>query len=1102
MKTLSDYWGDLSPAKRELLKLLLDEEERRSTDLHGPDGLLPEAIPIRKPHDRIPLSFAQHRLWFLHQLTPNSPAHNQPVFVGLHGTLNFPALKRSLCEIVRRHEILRTTFQDGEAGPVQVVAPFMRPNLPQIDLSRVAALRQEGEVARLAENLVGEPFHLDEGPLIRSCVLRLTDEDYVLASVMQHLVSDGWSVGVLNRELAILYEAFLTGHSSPLQELPIQYADFAVWQRRVLDAERLKPLLAYWKGQLTNISPLELATDFRRPPVQSYRGSQETTFIGPDLLQALDRLSQQEHVTLFMLMLATFQTLLFRYSESTDIVVGCPVANRLHPQTESLIGCFANTLVLRSDLSGHPTFRELLARVRRVCLEAYAHQGLPFEKLVEDLNPDRDLSHNALFQVLFSFLTTPRPSTPVPGLTMSLLELGSSTARLDLAMEVYADRGGLVCCLEYNTSLFEKGSITSMLSCFKTLLQAIIVSTDRSISTLPILSSAEEQQLSAALCPAMPHSMQPRCLHELFEAQVDRTPDAVALAFEGQQLTYAELNRQANGVASLLQANGVGPEVVVGLCVERSLDLIVGVLGILKAGGAYLPLDLEHPKLRLALLMEDAHVSILLSQERLRGALPPTSAKLIWLDQCRQHGAVGREIGNSANQTVPSNLAYVMYTSGSTGKPKAVGITHENVTSWFEGTRAIVHCDANDVWSLFHSYTFDFSVWEIWGALLHGGRLVIVPTWVTRAPDVFYEFLREERVSVLSQTPLALLQLLATRQGASLFDDLSIRVVCCSGEALPRDLAVAVSEANVALWNFYGPTEGTVWVTAHRVHSDALPRPTVPIGAPLPNREVHILDAHLNRVPVNVPGELYIGGQGVTRGYLGAPELTAERLVPDPYSHVAGARLYRTGDIVRYSRSGQIEFLGRRDGQVKIRGFRVEVGEVASVLTRHSDVSDSFIVTKRSERGQHLVAYVVSRVTGGAPVKELRRFLKQYLPEYMIPSAFVFVDRFPMTVNGKIDTSALPNPFEAGLHGDVPSATSSHPTEEVLRSLWAEVLNLEDVRTDDNFFDLGGHSLLAAQVVARIRAAFHLDVSLRTFFEMPTVAEMAEWIDTARSTRG
>ena len=1079
--------GNLSVAKTALLKKRLRGEMSPSTA---------SAQIASRPAGPAPLSFAQLRLWFLDQLEPASPSYNIPAGFWLKGLLDVAALERSLNEILRRHEILRASFPAADGTPIQVIAAERHLTLAietVVDLSKTTV----EAVQILAREEAIRPFNLAEGPLIRVRLFQLAEPqsqittgfDYLMVVTLHHIVADAWSIDILIRELAALYPAFVARQLSPLNELPIHYSDYAHWQRTALDGGYLNSQLVYWRERLAgHEGVLNLPSDRPRPAAGSHRGQAFSWRLSSSVTHRLDELCRREGVTLFMTLLAAFNILLSRYTGQTDLCIGSPVANRNRIETEGLVGFLTNTLVLRTKVSDDPPFLELLRRVREVTLGALANQDLPFERLVEELSPERDLGPAPLVQVMFVLQNAPLQTIELGNLVVTPFALDTMTAKFDLTLSVTKDREELSASIEYATALFDPATIERLARHYGVLLDGLVASPDTRISELPLLSGAERRQLlvewsaTAADCP------KGHLLHALFVEQAARDPDAVAVVFEAEQLSYGELNARANQLAHHLRGLGVGPEVVVGLCVERSLDMVVGILGILKAGGAYLPLDPSYPKDRLAYLLNDAGILVLLTQEKLLASLPLMAAKTVCLDRDTSQWALAPDV-DPPTLCGPANLAYVIYTSGSTGRPKGVMVTHGNVTGLFASTGAAFGFGSEDVWTLFHSYAFDFSVWEMWGALLYGGRLVVVPYWVSRTPEAFHDLLAAAGVTVLNQTPSAFRQLLQTDAFAEDRRQLALRLVIFGGEALDpwslRPWFARHGEVYPRLVNMYGITETTVHVTMCDQGSAQLAGKGSIIGHPIDGVRTYLLDAYLQPVPVGVEGELYIGGFGLARGYLGRPGLTAERFVPDPFG-AAGERLYRTGDLARWRTGGTLEYAGRIDHQVKIRGHRIEPGEIEAALCALETVRQAIVVLlDDASGGKQLVAYVVSE----AEPEALRTALRECLPDYMVPSAFVLLDVLPLTLNGKIDRKALPTPdINAHAHGQY--VAPRNPAEATLCQIWAETLGLDRVGIDDNFFELGGHSLLAVTLIERLRQA-GLQTEVRTLFSKPTPAGLA-----------
>lgn len=1090
--TLLQRRSELSPVKQALL------EKRRRRESVG--GMPARAAIMHEPQGAMnsPTSFAQQRFWFLQQLEPESSVYNEPIAFKLKGSLDIAALRRAAQEIMRRHEILCSMYAMIDRQVIQAVSQVPPENavVRLIDLREAPAMEREAELARTMTWEVQRPFHLDQEIPWRMTLLRLGEEEHVVLIVMHHIITDAWSMEVFVRELATFYITFHTNQPSSLPEVPLQYADYARWQQQRFEKGSLDGQLAYWKRHLGGVLPvLELPTDRPRSAVSTHRGQKQSMVLPRSLSQALQALSLQEGVTLFMTLLATFKVLLHRYTEQEDILVGSPIANRGRPELEGLLGCFVNTLVLRTDLSGNPTFRELLQRVREVTMAAYEHQEVPFEKLVEELQPTRDLSHSALFQVLFVLQNVPLAAQELPGFTISPVEVECGTAKFDVMLCLQETSNGLRACLEYNSDLFEASTIGRMLGHFRRLLEAVVAHPDQRIASLPLLTEAEQRQLMAfnATRQAYPHDC---CLHELVEFQVERTPDAIALCFEQQQVTYRQLNDRANALAYYLQTQGVGPEILVGVCMERSIELVVSLLATLKAGGAYVPLDPGYPRERLTFLVQDAQMLLLLTQERLRTRLPEQTGRVIAVDG--EWDALAQEsTSNPVSGVKPTHLAYLIYTSGSTGKPKGAMNSHRAICN-----RLLWMQDAYRLQSADHvlqktPFSFDVSVWEFFWPLLTGAQLVLARPEGHRDSAYLVQLIKEKQITVLHFVPSMLRYFLEERE-VSECD--SLRLVICSGEALAYEVQQRFFErlSGVGLHNLYGPTEAAVDVTAWACECESeseSERKIVPIGLPIANISIYVLDKQLNPVPIGVPGELHIGGVGVGRGYYNRPELTAEKFIPDPFSMESGARLYKTGDLVRYLPGGIIEYLGRNDAQIKIRGFRIELGEIETVLDRHPGVRECAVLAREDVPGnKRLVAYVVVEQEWLVSSEDLQHFVKETLPDYMVPAAFVFLEALPLSPNGKLDHRALPAPDAGRPLQEVPFVAPRDLIEEMLTDIWSDVLGVERVGIHDDFFVLGGHSLLATQVISRIRTTFEVALPLRTLFEVPTVADLVRHI--------
>ncbi|MCC5648475.1 amino acid adenylation domain-containing protein [Nostoc sp. XA013] len=1063
------------------------------TAINADKGL--EVPPIKRiaRSQELPLSFAQQRLWFLNELEPNSPFYNIPAAVRLEGNLNLTALEQSFNEILRRHEVLRTNFRTVEGQAIAVISPTTPQLLSVIDLSELPPAQQETQVRQLALAEAQQPFNLEADTLLRVKLLRLSEQEYVTLLTMHHIVSDGWSIEVLVRELATLYQAFCQGQPSPLPELEIQYADFAAWQRQWLEGEVLESQLAYWRKHLDGApAVLELPTDYPRPAIQSSRGAKYSFCLSKDQSLALKSLSRQQGSTLFMTLLAAFKTLLHRYTGSNDIVIGSPIANRNHSQIESLIGFFANTLVLRTNLADNPSFRELLHRVKEVALGAYTHQDTPFELLVEKIQPQRDLSHTTLFQVMFVLQNAHNSEIELPGLTLSTLETDSGNAKFDLTLDMRETEQGLVGTIEYSIDLFKPPTIQRMAGHLETLLCGIIANPEQRLSELPLLTADEQHQLLVGWNQTQVEYPQARCIHQLFEAQVERTPDAVAVVFENQQLTYHQLNQQANQLAHYLQKLGVGSEVLVGICVERSLLMVIGLLGILKAGGAYVPLDPNYPQQRLAFMLDNSQTPILLCQHHLGENLPTDKTQLLCLDtNWEQISQESKE--NPVCNIQPENLAYVIYTSGSTGRPKGAMNSHRGICNRLLWMQDIYQLTTADSVLQKTPFSFDVSVWEFFWPLLTGARLVVARPDGHRDPTYLVNVIKQEQVTTLHFVP-SMLQAFLEAEGVESCK--SLKRVICSGEALPVELQKRFfARLQAELHNLYGPTEAAVDVTYWMCSPDSTHHQTVPIGWPIANTQIYLLDSYFHPVPVGVIGELYIGGVGVGRGYLRNPELTAEKFIPNPFCTEAGERLYKTGDLARYLPDGSIEFLGRIDHQVKVRGFRIELGEIEAAINQHLAVKASVVIAEE----QRIVAYWVAKQQPAPAISELRHFLGQNLPNYMIPATFVQLAALPLTPNGKVDRKALPAPDYVRPELDKQFIAPRTPIETKLAQIWAEVLRVEQVGIYDNFFELGGDSILTIQIVAKANQA-GLRLTAKQLFQYQNIAELASVCLTTEET--
>ena len=1093
MNDIAKRIAELSPEKR---KLLLERLNRPAALPIENGKAAPENItrPRRDSH-ALPLSFAQQRLWFLDQLEPGSAAYNIPLAFRIDGALDGAALQHAFDEIIQRHEILRTTFDTANEQPVQIIAPVTAAPFTTVDLGELSATARTSELQRLTAEEAQRPFDLRNGPLLRITLLRLHEKEHVLLLTLHHIIADGWSLDILMKELAQLYNAFAAGKPSPLPALPMQYGDFAQQQREWLQEKALAEPMAYWKQQLAGAPPLlEMPTDRPRPPIQTFRGACEFFELSRELSNALVALSRRENVTLFMTLLAAFKALLSRYTGQDDIVVGSPIAGRNHTETENLIGLFVNNLVLRTNLDGNPTFQEILRRLRQVTLDAFANQDVPFEKLVEELQPARNLSYSPLFQVMFISLPPVQP-LQLADLTLTPLPPAMATARFELNLNVWENPAGLRLGLEYNTDLFEADTIRRLLEHYRTLLAGVVADPSQRLSALPLLISAERSQMLVDWNATRKEYPVEQCFHQLFEAQVERTPEAVAVTFENQQLTYRELNRRANQLARYLKKLGVGPETMVGVCLERSPEMLIGLLGILKAGGAYVPLDPAYPAERIAYVLADAQVPVLLTQRSTALTLASIISNFKALDLDTEWPGIASESAANLNTPVEAeNLAYTIYTSGSTGKPKGVNISQRALVNFLVAMREVPGFIAQDTLLAVTTLSFDIAGLELYLPLLTGGRVVVASREVAVDGNRLLQALSEFLPTVMQATPATWRMLIENGWAGAR----GLKILC-GGEAMPRELASQLLERSAELWNMYGPTETTIWSTLDRVENrDG----ALTIGRPIANTQVYLLDRHLHPVPRGVHGALHIGGDGLARGYFKRPDLTAEKFIPNAYAETPGARIYHTGDLARYLADGKIDCLGRVDHQVKIRGFRIELGEIEAVCAQHPQVEQAVVMIRDAPStalgvDKRLVAYLVSRAEQQATTKEIRQLLASQLPSYMMPTAFVFLESLPLTPNGKVDRRALPAPELNGRVLPDTFVAPQAPMEKILAGIWRQVLGVERIGIDDNFFELGGHSLLATQINSRLRKILGLDFPLRTLFEAPTVAAFSQ-ILTAR----
>ncbi|MDZ8030988.1 non-ribosomal peptide synthetase [Nostoc sp. DedSLP04] len=1038
-----------------------------------------KVIPKRSQISPAPLSFAQQRLWFLQQLDIDNPYYSELACVQLVGALNVDALERSLNEIVRRHEALRTTFEMLEEEAIQIIHPAVTVTLPVVNLLSMSEAKRQAQVKRLTTEIAQKPFNLVTGPLLRVMLLQTGAEEYLLLFTIHHIAVDGWSIGVLIRELAGLYEAFSIGKASPLPDISIQYADFTIWQRQWLQGELQKTQLDYWKQQLADASTLALPTDRPRPPIQSFRGAIASFELSASLTDMLRSLSNQEGVTLFMTLLGAFQALLYRYTGQEDICVGSPIANRNQAEIQGLIGFFVNTLVLRTHLSGNTSFLELLNKVREVCVGAYAHADIPFEQLVEELQPDRNLSQMPLFQVMFAWQEDTQKELTLPGLTLNWLPTHGQTAKFDLTLHLVDAQPELRGFLEYNTDLFDAETVIRIVEHFRNLLEGIVANPQARLSDLPLLTAEELHQQLVEWNNTQVEYPEQQCIHQLFEAQVEHTPDAVAVVFEDEQLTYCELNAKANQLAHYLKKLGVKPEILVGICVERSLSTIVSLLGILKAGGAYVPIDPAYPPERIAFILEDAQAPVLLTTALLLEAMPQNKAKVVCLDT-DWHLVAQQSQENLFSEVTTDNLAYVIYTSGSTGRPKGVMIKHASTVAMLDWANKTFAIEAMQGVLASTSICFDLSVFEVFVPLCCGGKVILIENalYLPTLPTA-------QNVTLINTVPSVISQLLRTDSIPT-----SVQTINIAGEPLHNQLVQQLyQQDNIQqVFNLYGPSEDTTYSTSAWIHKDTNNIP--PIGRPIHNTQIYLLDKNYQPVPVGVPGMLYIGGAGLSRGYLNKPELTADKFIPNPYANLPGERLYKTGDLGRYLPSGEIEYIGRIDYQVKIRGFRIELGEIEALIIKYPKVREAVVTVHSLETdSQQIVAYLVPNSEQTLTISELRDFLEAKLPNYMVPTAFVILEMLPLTPNGKIDRKALKAP-DTIRPEDKELLAPRNYVETKLAEIWAAVLGVDKVGIFDNFFELGGDSILAIVVITKAKQA-GLQLAVKQLFQHQTVAGLA-----------
>jgi amino acid adenylation domain-containing protein len=1059
--------------------------------------------PIRESGEPLPLSFAQQRLWFLDQFEPGTPAFNVPAAIGLSGRLDIAALHKALNEVVRRHETLRSRFPSLDGVVAQEILPELEIPLPVLELAHLPEDERKVEERRLILTHTSRSFDLATGPLISAVLLRLAPEEHLLILVVHHIVTDGWSMGVLQVELTHHYRAALTGEAAPLPELPIQYLDFADWQRHHFQGEVLAAEIDYWRGKLGGIPFLDIRGDRPRPPVQTFRGEYEDFQLPVNVTRGLEALSQSEGASLFMVLLTGYKILLQRYSQQDDFGVGALIANRTRSEVEGLIGFFVNNLALRTDLGGNPTARELLGRVRETTLGAYEHQDIPFEKLLEELTFERDLSRSPVVQAMLNLLNFPAVYEELPGLKISSSGIRNDRANFDLSLWMAEGPESMVGWMEYNADLFDRPTARRMVGHLQRIFAAVATDPDRRIQDLPLLSDAERTQVLLDW-NRTDRERPADTFVERFAAVAERHADSVAAVFQGESLTYRELDARANRWARVLAGRGVRPESLVAILAERSLDFLTGVLAVLKAGGAYLPLDPNQPAPRALGVLRQSGAGWLLSGNGLGGPLlaaaEEAGGKLPEVERLEIESLDG--LGGDESPLAPAagldNLAYVIYTSGSTGLPKGAMLEHRGMLNHLLAKVEDLELTAVDVVAQNASQSFDISVWQLLSALAVGGRVHLYPDEVAHDPAGLLAAVQADEVTILEVVPsmlAAMLEGIEGSEGGGERPELtSLRWMIPTGEALPPELCRRwlALYPGVPLLNAYGPTECSDDVSHHPVRSAPEPHVVyIPIGKPVANTRLYLLDRELRPLPPGVAGEICVGGMGVGRGYLGDAEKTAQVFVPDPFADQPGRRMYRTGDLARWLNSGEIEFLGRVDFQVKVRGFRIEPGEIESIVSRHPAVHQAVVLALEEKGEKRLVGYAVPQAGQKVEIAELRSFVKERLPDYMVPAAFVVLDKMPLTPNGKVDRRALPPPVWGRVDGDEGYVAPRNEVEEALVELWKEILRVQRVGAFDNFFELGGHSLLATQLVSRIQQTFEIDLKLRNLFEAPTLAELA-----------
>lgn len=1095
MADVTTLMSNLSPEKRALLEKRLMEKRAAAAKQ--------QLIPHRATNGPCPLSFAQELMWLLDHLIDTS-AYHVPRALHMKGPLNVEALEYALNKIVERHEVLRTTYQEVDGHPMQFVSPSAKVNLNIIDLSKMPASEREAEAQRVLVEEGKAKFDFVHDLMLRTILMKMDENEHILLLVSHHIASDGQSKAVLFRELKTFYLAACEGKTVELPPLPIQYSDYAVWQRDWMAGDVLNQHLTFWKDTLAGAPMLlELPTDNPRPPAQSFEGARQFLRCPDGMLENFKALCRKEGATMFMTMLAAFGTLLWRWSGQEDMLIGTPVSGRSRTELESLIGYFSNSVVLRMNMGGDPTFRELLTHTKEVALAAYSHQHLPFEKLVTEMQPQRDLSYSPMYQVMFSVGEHKDLGIDLPGMEITPIIIDRGVAKFDMTLGMTELKHDLMCNIEYCSALFQPSTMERLANQFQNLLQGIVENPDRRISALPLLSAEERHQIIYTWNEIEQVETEGLLVPQMFEKQAALHPDNPAVVCESRGFTYRELNERANQLGHYLKKRGVGPEKRVVVCVERSPEMVLGVMGVMKAGGAYVPLDAMYAKERLPVIIPDSECPVVITQTSLLPRLPETTAEVITIDgDWPKIAAESKE--NPKCELTPDTLAYMVYTSGSTGVPKGVMINHGGFATLFYGYKQSYGIGSPDnPWLLMANFSFDVFSSDMLRTLCSGSKFVICPMELLLNPEGLYQLLRREQVTCAEFVPAVLKTLTAYLQQTNQKIDF-MRVLVCSSDAwsvADARATLGVCDPNVRVINAYGVTEATIDSTYMDITPERLRGAGfVAIGKPIPNNTTYVLDRHMEPCPVGIPGVLYIGGPGVARGYLKRAELTAEKFVSDPFSKTANARLYNSGDAARYLPDGNVEFLGRVDNQVKIRGFRIELGEVEAAIAKHPSVEQVVVIARELGPGDlGLVAYVVAKAGVAIDVHDVRASLKGKLPAYMLPAAFEVLDKIPLSANRKVDRKALPAPKQKSVDVAEAFVAPRNEKEEKLASLWSEVLRFSPIGINDNFFELGGHSLMAIQVISRVRNHFGVELPLRVLFENPTVAELCVAIETQGS---